>query len=245
MKINNLPLHRISALTNNYIWLYQIDDNVIVVDPGDAELVIHYCSKQQLTPIAILITHHHSDHTDGIKTLCDYYTNIDIFAPDEVNFPHHSINFERSIMVQNKCINIIQTPGHTLQHVSYLIDNMLFCGDTLFSGGCGRIFEGTSQLMFHSLNTLRLLPDETLVCAAHEYTLNNLQFAHTIDPNNTAISTYLNEIEQKTSTLPSTIKQEKKINLFFMNSSDELKKRLNVKNDLDLFTQLRLKKDIY
>lgn len=233
------------ALKDNYIWLYPLTPkSVIVIDPGEANPVLNYCKQHQLQVDCILITHHHSDHVNGALKIAKAF-NAPIFAPDEVLIPHLTVDhltetkFERA----NQTIQVIPTPGHTLGHVTYLIGQHLFCGDTLFSAGCGRLFEGTPAMLFSSLNRLKQLPDETLVYAGHEYTLINLKFGHHMDPDNLNIQKAIQTLPP--CSLPSTIAREKQINVFFYPDFTSLKQKQNCNTDLELFTFLRKTKDIF
>lgn len=230
------------ALKDNYIWIYPLTENkVIVIDPAESNIVIDYCKKNQVEVDCILITHHHADHINGALDISNAF-NSPIFAPNEVPLPSITVDTLNQIERDHQVIKIIAIPGHTLGHVAYLINNHLFCGDTLFSGGCGRIFEGTPEMLFNSLNHLKQLPDETLVYAGHEYTLSNLKFGIKIDPDNVHIQNALLTI--KSCTLPSSIEREKQINVFFYSNFTSLKQKYNFNSDLELFTFLRQTKDL-
>lgn len=214
----------IRALKDNYIWLLHYEnDKVIIVDPGEAAPVLRYLKQENVIPRAILITHHHHDHLDGVAEIVLHYPQIIVFGPEEVQRALSTlpvIQTSNSITIDELTFEIIETPGHTLQHVVYYHAPYLFTGDTLFSAGCGRLFEGTAKNMYFSLKKLTHLPDDTLMYCAHEYTLKNLQFAHSVASDNVAIDDYLTKLTKNASnticTLPSTLGIEKKINLFFM-----------------------------
>ena len=226
----------IAAFQDNYIWLIQSDDNprVAVVDPGDARPVMEALESRGLTLDTILVTHHHQDHTGGLPELIERY------QPRVVG-PHnpaiHGID-ERvgdgdSFRLQGRLFEVMEVPGHTLDHIAFVSSGMpglLFCGDTLFSGGCGRLFEGTPEQMHHSLSRLADLPEETLVFPAHEYTLANLAFASAAEPNNPARDTLNAECEQLRSlgrpTLPTLIGREKQINPFLRSDEVALQRHL-------------------
>ncbi len=226
-----LDIHPVPAFEDNYIWLIPASgQRVVVVDPGDADAVLSYCKKQDLSLSAILITHHHWDHCNGISTLLKNKP-VPVFGPaneeiaeithplkegDHIKPPGLDFEFE-----------ILDVPGHTAGHVAYLGNNCLFSGDTLFAAGCGRLFEGTAEQMFSSLKKFSALPDSTLVYCTHEYTAANLNFAHTIEPQNQAISKRIQQVkslrEQNQPSLPSTIGLEKQTNPFMRADIDAVR----------------------
>ncbi len=238
------------AFKDNYIWLIHDGRHAVVVDPGDAAPVVDFIAQHDLTLAAVLITHHHPDHVGGLAALkprCPVYgpalEAIDgvthaLAAPDEVSIPELALTLQ-----------VIDVPGHTLGHIAYYGAGMLFCGDTLFSAGCGRIFEGTPAQLFDSLNKLAALPDDTQVFCTHEYTLANLAFAQAAEPENPARDQWLAECTDRRRsgdpTLPSTIGQEKAINPFLRPLSDSIRASLAarlqqpVESALSSFTALR------
>lgn len=237
-------LHIIPALADNYIWLLEnAHRQVIIVDPGDGKPIINYLNQHQLSPLAILLTHHHIDHLGGVKLLQDYYTDIAIYGPSEINLPLISLSNQHTITIADFKFDILKVPGHTLGHLAYYCAPYLFCGDTLFSAGCGRVFEQHYQQMLDSLNKLKKLPDNTLICAGHEYTLSNLKFATHMVPEDKNITQYLNYISNKTITLPSTLLNERQINLFLRCNEKNLQSKFNFNNELELFTFFRSQKD--
>ncbi len=191
-----LEIIPIPAFQDNYIWLLKRGAHAAVVDPGDAAPVIATLKDLSLTLDAILITHHHSDHIGGVAELLQSWPKANVYAPkrEHYSFPHQAVG--ENDVVQLKTLNldltVMETPGHTLGHVVYYgapFDiNMLFCGDTLFGAGCGRLFEGTPEQMYHSLQCLAKLPRNTLVYCTHEYTEHNLRFARSLDPGNAALA---------------------------------------------------------
>lgn len=218
----------IKAFTDNYIWAItsKNSNNLALVDPGDARVCIDFIEKNSLILTSLLITHHHADHIGGIKELYHYCQQhqwpLEIYTPSNESIPHASVKLVEGDTVTldglETTFNIIDIPGHTLGHIAYYQDNVLFCGDTLFSAGCGRIFEGTAQQMFDSLNKLKKLPERTHVYCTHEYTLANLDFALTVEPENEELINYYNHVKQLRArdkiSLPSSILREKKINPF-------------------------------
>ena len=225
----SLTLTALPALTDNYIWVLTDDNNrAIVVDPGEAQPVLEAIVTHQWQLDAIILTHHHDDHVAGVKTLIEHYPNLTVYGPNETlnKGATKQVKNGDSIELLGVSFNVIATPGHTLGHVSYYANPYLFCGDTLFSGGCGRLFEGTPAQMFASLTELNRLPKETLVCCAHEYTLSNLNFALRILPQNGLISDYQEKVKKLRDnnqiTLPTTLETERAINLFLMTEHPDI-----------------------
>lgn len=255
-----LKIYPVAAFTDNYIWVgINTDTNAaFVVDPGDSQPVIDFLSDKELKLTEILITHHHADHTGGIKGLLNYYKRqIPVYSPLKEDIPcaTHFLKEEDEINILNKSLSlkVLDIPGHTKGHIAYYNDNILFCGDTLFSAGCGRLFEGTPEQMFNSLSKLKHLKPSTKVYCAHEYTLSNLKFAKTIEPNNKDISNLANEVsilrKQNKPSLPSTIQQELEINPFLRTLEPEViataKKHMvdSAPSELDVFATIRMLKD--
>lgn len=249
----------IPALDNNYIWIIQNNqgdlhkDKFIAVDPGDAKPILKYLKLQQLTLEAIFITHHHHDHVGGVAELLKIYPEISIFGLQ--NSPAQeitqSLNEGDKIDVLGISFSIMALPGHTLDHIAYFTPGHLFCGDVLFSGGCGRIFEGTHQQMFDSLQKINSLEDDTKIYPTHEYTLSNLKFAQEVEPDNKAISEYYSQCERKLSngeiTLPSKLTTERKINPFLRTQVpgviNQVKSRISKADSASVFIALREWKD--
>jgi hydroxyacylglutathione hydrolase len=216
----------------NYIWL--IEDlhsrEVIAIDPTEAHLVEEFCTTYNLTLSQIWLTHWHKDHIGGVPELTRN-RNIPVYGPQaelsKIPLITHPLENNTSFKFNNLHIEIISVPGHTLGHIVYFIKQIdsLFCGDTLFAMGCGRVFEGTYEQMYHSLNRLAALPPSTKVFCTHEYTLANAQFALATDPENIEIQQRLQHIEAlcmlNKITLPSTIELELKTNPFLMANSVE------------------------
>ena len=195
-----------------------------VVDPGDAQPVIQALQREGVQLLGILVTHHHPDHTAGVNFLRSA-TGAQVFGPANEPMPEplQRVSGGDSVRVLGLDFQVLDVPGHTAGHIAYFCnipdsEPLLFCGDTLFSGGCGRLFEGTPAQMQHSLAQLAALPDATRVCCAHEYTLSNLQFARTVEPGNTALLDYSTRAQaqqaQGQPTLPSSIALERQINPF-------------------------------
>ncbi len=228
------------AFEDNYIWLIsgQSEHQVAIVDPGDAQPVLDYLAQYQLTPVAILCTHHHWDHVNGIGELLSHH-EMPVYGPAQEQIPMATHKLQEGDQVTldglGVTFNVLDVPGHTAGHIAFYDDGrrsrhpasrgigtslcgMLFCGDTLFSAGCGRLFEGTAAQMFASLSKLAELPATTRVFCAHEYTLSNLDFARQVEPDNTTTRQYRQDAAQRRRdnlpTLPSTIGLERQINPF-------------------------------
>lgn len=251
-----MNLISVPARSDNYIWLlYDEQHRCLIVDPGEAQPVLQALATHGLTPTAILLTHHHDDHVAGVSPLIQAYPALPVYGPKETEKcgATHIVGDGDHIQLLNSDFSVFSVPGHTLGHVSYYGVPFLFCGDTLFSAGCGRIFEGTPKQMFESIEKISKLPDDTLICCAHEYTLSNLEFAHTILPEDDKITSYLLEIRQlrskSQSSLPTTLGLERQINLFLRCHDDDIKRKIlkeseNIEN-WQVFAQLRSKKDSF
>ncbi|QIE01970.1 hydroxyacylglutathione hydrolase [Buchnera aphidicola] len=251
-----LFLKKIPILVDNYVWLLVNNDGFcIIIDPGCSETVIKIMNKKKWYPIAIFLTHCHFDHVLGVKGIIQYYSYpITVFGPDETkNYHVNKILKEGDkIIVLNRTFSIFFTPGHTAGHITYYSDPYLFCGDTIFSGGCGSIYKNQYLEMYNSIQLLSSLPDFTIICCSHEYTLLNLQFTMFFLPNDIQIQLYFKKMQHQISigkaTLPSYLIFEKKINLFFRTDECFLKKTLGMNlfsTGLEVFTELRIKKDFF
>lgn len=228
MKLIPLP-----ALADNYIWMLHNGEHALVVDPGDAQPVFDALQREGIQLQSILVTHHHNDHTGGVDALRNA-TGATVWDSAQAPVPE-------TLSLLGLDTKVLTVPGHTADHLAYFCEiphdaPILFCGDTLFSGGCGRLFEGTPAQMHHSLARLAALPENTRVCCAHEYTLANLKFAREVEPHNLDLVAYQQHCEalraQGKPTLPSTVELEKRINPF-------------LRCDLATFTTLRQWKNHY
>lgn len=216
-----IKIHPIPAFNDNYIWTLHDQQHAVVVDPGDATVTAQYIKKHQLNLIAILITHHHYDHVDGLVELQKQW-NCPVYAPNDDRIPGQLTTVENGdqiiIKELNLKLNVLFTPGHTLTHICYHDNNKLFCGDTLFSLGCGRMFEGTAEQFHSSLKTLKHLNAKTKVYCTHEYTESNYQFAQTVIPSNNELTKFKAELDSKRQkglpSIPSTMAIEQSINPF-------------------------------
>ncbi len=216
------PVLHVRAFTDNYIWLIPgAADRVAIVDPGDATPVLQALQQKRLTPVAILCTHHHWDHSGGINEIRAHYP-IPAYGPagEKIAGLTHPVGEGDRVNLMELCqeYRVLDIPGHTAGHIAFYGQGRLFCGDTLFSAGCGRLFEGTAAQMHASLSKLAALPEQTEIYCGHEYTLANLKFALTVEPENQDARHYQRTAgqlrEQALPTLPSTIGLERRINPF-------------------------------
>lgn len=224
-----LNLTALPAFSDNYIWLVHNQQHALVVDPGDAGPVIRTIDQLGLELLAVLNTHHHADHVGGNRALVERY-GCAVYGPGTEPIPGltHPLGGGEQIAFPalDLTFQVLATPGHTLGHISYYGAGYLFCGDTLFGCGCGRLFEGTAEQMHHSLARLGNLTDHTLICCAHEYTLSNILFAKVVDSRNPDLlrreQDDLKKRERGLPTLPSTLKLEKLTNPFLRSGQPAL-----------------------
>ncbi|MPW44722.1 hydroxyacylglutathione hydrolase [Acinetobacter guerrae] len=226
----------------NYIWMLEDTETqeVVAIDPTESKLVQDFCEQHQLKLAQIWLTHWHKDHIGGVPSLVAKH-QIPVYGPREelskIPFITHALQHEDQFKFNQLKIEIIATAGHTLGHIVYFIDQIecLFCGDTLFSLGCGRVFEGTFEQMYHSLNRLAALPPRTKVYCTHEYTLANAKFALTIEPHNLALQERAEQVQQLRDrgeiTLPSSIQLELETNPFLRTDSVEEFARIRTLKD--------------
>ncbi len=248
-----LQIIPVPAFKDNYIWLIHNGTKAVAVDPGDAAPLMSMLESLKLELEAVLVTHHHQDHIGGIHMLIEHFPHLNVYAPnlEHYDFRHHPI-CEPDIF---KCTewmpetSVLDLPGHTLGHIgfymSYNLQKWLFCGDTLFGAGCGRLFEGTPSQMLASLQKLAALPADTAVYCTHEYTLQNINFAVTVDAVNTTLLQRREDTMQKRNaqlpSLPSSIGLERATNPFLRCHVPAIQAALDLKNgsELDVFTKLR------
>jgi hydroxyacylglutathione hydrolase len=246
----------IPALSDNYIHLIvsQETQEVIVVDPSEALPVLEVTTKLGIKVSHILLTHHHYDHVGGVEELKRQTgCHVVAFSGDRERIDHvdQYVVDQEHINIGPFDIKVMHIPGHTLGHVAYYFgqEGYLFAGDTLFSVGCGRMFEGTASQMLHSLNRLAALPADTKLYCGHEYTLHNIHFAQIVDPDNTVLLAYLQEVEplrkQGRPSLPSTLGLECQVNPFLRSYSKSIRRYLGLEEatDSDVFAELRRRKD--
>lgn len=226
-----MNVFEIPAFSDNYIWVVQARDphRVAVVDPGDAAAVIAACQRRAWRPAAILITHHHNDHVGGVARLVEHY-GCPVYGPARERIPCLTHLLADGAVVELSDVGVrfvvLDVPGHTAGHIAYYGEEALFCGDTLFTAGCGRLFEGTAPQMHASLERLASLPEHTLVYCAHEYTLDNLRFALTVEPANPEIlarrEDSLRLLDQDRPTVPSTLALERRTNPFLRSTEPKV-----------------------
>jgi hydroxyacylglutathione hydrolase len=261
MSISNSPLkvHPVCAFADNYIWAIEsplASDRIIAVDPGEAAPLIAVLERRGASLAAILLTHHHPDHIGGVPELTRRW-NVPVIGPDDARIENRT----RTVRDGERCelpdlglgFEILQVPGHTVSHIAFLGHGALFCGDTLFSAGCGRMFEGTPQQMSASLARLSELPPETQVYCGHEYTAANLKFALTVEPANADALEYRMRVDKLRASglasLPSSMELEVKVNPFLrcrnlsVRAAAELHAGNSLREPSDVFGVLRAWKD--
>ncbi|WP_225639239.1 hydroxyacylglutathione hydrolase [Candidatus Profftia sp. (ex Adelges kitamiensis)] len=224
-----MHLISIPVMQDNYIWILSSPHKEsIIIDPGVSLPVLQYLKKNLLTPKAILLTHHHNDHVGGVSNILKYYPCLPVYGPIETinkGCTQPIIGYNK-ITLLGIIFSILYIPGHTLGHIAYYSNPYLFCGDTLFSAGCGRVFEGTTKQMYYSLQLINQLPNETLVCCSHEYTESNLKFAKYVLSNNQDIQSYQKKVKKlrlnNQPSVPSLLRIEKIINPFLRCYDDNL-----------------------
>lgn len=244
---------------DNYIWLilHETKHELTCVDPGEATAVLAFAKQNKLLLSNILITHHHNDHCGGVLELLQHFPKATVYGPADPHLAsliNHPVHDENIIHMDAFAFRVIATPGHTRTHICYQepTQGWLFCGDTLFSGGCGRVFDGSIEQLHDSINILKKLPQDTQVFCGHEYTRKNLQFAAQIEPSNKMIKSYLAHLKENPSqcSLPSTIALEKQINPFMRTAEPPLQEFTQTKgivahDSLSIFKKLREMKDSF
>ncbi|WP_374339994.1 hydroxyacylglutathione hydrolase [Methyloversatilis sp.] len=216
-----MKIYPIPAFGDNYLWLVAANERALVVDPGDAAPVLAALEERALRLDAILITHHHADHIGGVGEL-KRRTGARVFGPADERIGHiDEVVCEGSRVALpwlDFSFAVIEVPGHTRSHIAYVGGDRLFCGDTLFAGGCGRLFEGTPEQMWHALSRLASLPLHTRLFCAHEYTVSNLRFAQAVEPDNQALLARIRRVAQQRAagepTVPSALADELASNPF-------------------------------
>ncbi len=256
-----MTLHPVPAFSDNYIWVLHDGERALAVDPGEAEGLVQWLQQQRLRLDTIFITHHHGDHTGGVAQLREA-TGARVFGPARENVPAPLTGVKEGDTVEALGVHfqVLDVPGHTAGHIAFYAPSvdglpLLFCGDTLFSAGCGRLFEGTPAQMLDSLTRLAALPADTRVCCTHEYTLSNLRFALAVDPGNTALAEHASHCqalrERNLPTLPSSIGLERQINPFLRSHEPPLAAAAQTHDPsssadaLGVFTTLRAWKNVF
>jgi hydroxyacylglutathione hydrolase len=251
---------RLKALSDNYVFLlHDPQQNIAaVVDPAEAEPVLEQLAQLNAELVAIFNTHHHNDHVGGNQQLIQKFPQVKVYggAEDKGRIPGQEVFLQQGDRVQfaDRVAEVLFVPGHTRAHIAYYFPPQtpdepgeLFCGDTLFAGGCGRLFEGTPAQMVESLTKLRSLPENTRVWCAHEYTLKNLQFALSVDGGNTELQKRLNEVKTQRSqgiaTVPSLLGVEKRTNPFLRWEQPSLQAAVNSNDPIQTFARIRGLKD--
>jgi hydroxyacylglutathione hydrolase len=251
-----LEVEALPALRDNYIWALTLGELAAVVDPGEPEPVERWLGQNNCRLAAILVTHHHPDHTDGVAALKARH-GARVYGPAREPIPAMDDSLHNGDRVTPLAggpeFRVLDVAGHTRGHIAYYGEKMLFCGDTLFSAGCGRIFEGTARQLFDALARLAALPDETAVYAGHEYTVANLSFAREVLPDDVQLEkTLANALETRNNgkvTLPSNMAREREINVFLrtgdraVQAAAERKSGKAISSALETFTELRRWKD--
>jgi hydroxyacylglutathione hydrolase len=251
-----LTVTALPAFEDNYIWVLHANGHAVAVDPGDPAPLVAFIDAQNLALGAVLITHHHRDHSGGNRLLLERY-GCPIYGPDNPRIPaltqHVHARDTLAFTALALELTVLETPGHTLDHVSYYGANHLFCGDTLFGCGCGKLFEGTPAIMAHSLDQILALPDATRVCCAHEYTLSNIAFALTIDRDNPRLlARERSDRARRTRdepTLPSQLGDEKCTNPFLRFHDPDLRRFAEIRlgrsdgSAAEVFGAIRAAKD--
>ncbi len=224
-----MEIQALHAFDDNYIWLLKAGGSVAAVDPGDAEPLLHYLKETNERLTAILITHHHGDHTGGIKDLVRHNT-IPVFGPANEKIEGITQLLREGDRIElpgmDTGLTILDVPGHTRGHIAYFAEDTLFSGDTLFACGCGRLFEGTADQMWHSLNKMTILPARTRVFCAHEYTQSNIRFALAVEPGNPHLQQRAHQVaqlrEHLAPTVPFTLADELETNPFLRTHKAEV-----------------------
>lgn len=254
-------LHPLPAFSDNYIWVLHNGQQALVVDPGEAPGVLAHLREHRLELAAILITHHHADHTGGVAEL-RAATGAPVYGPVAEPMPEPLTRLDQGEHVDllGLRFEVIHVPGHTAGHIAYYCADLdgtplLFCGDTLFSGGCGRLFEGTPAQMLDSLDRLAALPPATRVCCTHEYTLSNLRFARAVEPDNAPLAAHAQHCEhlrqRNLPTLPSSIGLELTLNPFLRSREATVAARVRQHtgqaslDDVGVFAALREWKNVF
>ncbi|ENO3978697.1 hydroxyacylglutathione hydrolase [Aeromonas veronii] len=217
---------KILSLDDNIIWVLHYDNKAIVVDPGDGASVIEYLAINNLKLIAVFVTHNHMDHIAGIPTLLACYPTLRIYSPLNLfEGRTHNLNIviEGDEIYELNCsFRVISLPGHTVEHIGFISDKHFFCGDVLFSAGCGRVANKMFYEMYLSLDKIKLLPSDTYIYCAHDYIKQNLNFAHIVEPQNNMVIKCINLLNENLFLIPTTLDLELQINPFLRCSNESI-----------------------
>lgn len=251
-----LQITALPAFSDNYIWLLHHDGVALAVDPGDARPVREFCRRHQLDLIAILITHHHDDHTAGVAELAAAY-RCPVYGPDNpvIDGITRPLAEGMELTVAGLTFQVLAVPGHTADHIAYYTPGRLFCGDTLFACGCGRVFDSTPVKLYQSLQQLASLPPQTQIYCAHEYTLANQHFALTVEPDNPELQQRHQRDrllrEQQQATLPTRLQEELATNPFLRCQQPSIRAAVEqhcghpLPDPQSVFVELRRWKDVF
>jgi len=250
-----MHLQPLPAFSDNYIWTLSTDDGrALIVDPGEAGPVLA-AAQEGLQPVGVLLTHHHHDHIGGTAELLRKWPDLPVIAPkdDRISLATRRVGGGGRAAVADWIFDVLALPGHTLSHIAYVGHGILFCGDTLFSLGCGRLFEGSAAQMLGSLSALAALPGATRVCCGHEYTLANAAFARVVEPDNPVLQRRTEEAQAMRDagrpTLPSTLADELAANPFLRIDQPGVRAALHSRlgrepaDRIEAFAELRRWKD--
>ena len=248
-----LSVEPIKAYDDNYIWLISTNEGSIVVDPGESEKIIKAIDENRIDLKGILITHHHYDHTNGLKDLLEK-NELDVYGPiNNINGINKKVSELDKFSIIGIEFEVVEIPGHTLDHIAFYSFNngspVLFCGDTLFAGGCGRVFEGTYEQMFEALKKISKFPKNTKIYCGHEYTKKNSDFCLSIDTKNLKLKNKIVEIKKNIQngnpTIPTILGDELECNIFLRSDNMEIQKQLGIisKDPFKTFAKLRDLKD--
>lgn len=252
LRSDNQFLFILPILEDNYAYVLSWNEHALVVDPGEGKCVLDFVESKRLKLTNILITHYHEDHTGGSAFL-KKKTDCCVIGPEDKQIPEleHSVADHEELIFGPFTIVVIAAPGHTKSHVVYFFHDLklLFSGDLIFGAGCGRLFEGSAEEMWHSLQKIMVLPDETSIFFGHEYTLKNLEFAHHIEPGNQEVVKRLEKVRKMRAegqlTVPTTLDIEKKTNPFLRAETSEIKEAVGMSGARasQVFAHLRILKD--
>lgn len=243
-----MNIRPIPAFSDNYIWLIECQGTTVCVDPGESGAVLGYLKQHRLTLSQIWITHHHHDHTGGISELKKAFPECTVYGNTDIPHAGTRVGEGCRLVYCGHNVDVWNTPGHTSSHLTYILhlsDGLhVFCGDTLFSAGCGRVFTGTVQQLFSSLQRYKTLPPHTLFYPAHEYTAANLRFAAYIEPDNPAVQTALETVHH-IPTLPVSLARELAVNPFLHTNRRETAEKVRslsgaaAQNEIEIFAAMR------